>query len=83
MPKARAVLIAAQLLSGYLAWYAVRAVAVHTSRTTYRPSADATPLWIPQLCMAIGCVALRWRFWMRSWRGCGGVSGSLRARLGG
>ena len=65
--KARAVfewgaLIAAQLLSGYLAWYAVRAVWLSYITHDVSPSADATPLWIPQLCMAIGCVAFALAF---------------------
>ena len=65
--KARAVfewgaLIAAQLLSGYLAWYAVRAVWLSYITQDVSPSADATPLWIPQLCMAIGCVAFALAF---------------------
>ena len=65
--KARAVfewgaLIAAQLLSGYLAWYAVRAVWLSYFTHDVSPSADATPLWIPQLCMAIGCVAFALAF---------------------
>ena len=65
--KARAVfewgaLIAAQLLSGYLAWYAVRAVWLSYIMHDVSPSADATPLWIPQLCMAIGCVAFALAF---------------------
>ena len=65
--KARAVfewgaLIAAQLLSGYLAWYAVRAVLLSYITHDVSPSADATPLWIPQLCMAIGCVAFALAF---------------------
>ena len=60
--KARAVfewgaLIAAQVLSGYLAWYAVSSVWLSYITHDVSPSADATPLWIPQLCMAIGCVA--------------------------
>ena len=65
--KARAVfewgaLIAAQVLSGYLAWYAMRAVWLSYTTHDVSPSADATPLWIPQLCMAIGCVAFALAF---------------------
>ena len=75
--KARAVfewgaLIAAQLLSGYLAWYAVRAVWLSYITQDVSPSADATPLWIPQLCMAIGCVAFALAFLdaiVARWRG--------------
>lgn len=48
-------LVAATALSLYLAWFAVRLVWV--SRVTHDVSsaADATPLWIPQLAMALGC----------------------------
>ncbi len=57
-----AALIAAQALSGYLAWYAVRSVWLSYITHDVSPSADATPLWIPQLCMAIGCLAFALAF---------------------
>ncbi|MBI5257977.1 MAG: TRAP transporter small permease [Burkholderiales bacterium] len=45
-------------LALYLAWFACRLV--WTSQLTHdvSPSSDATPLWIPQLAMALGCVGL-------------------------
>jgi TRAP-type C4-dicarboxylate transport system permease small subunit len=51
-------LAAALALSVYLAWFAVRLVWV--SRVTHDIStgSDATPLWIPQLAMAVGCIGL-------------------------
>lgn len=55
-------LIAAQALTGYLAWYAVRSVWLSYITHDVSPSADATPLWIPQLCMAIGCIAFALAF---------------------
>ena len=51
-----AALIAAQLLSGYLAWYAVRRGCQHITQRRIAPRQTPLPLWIPQLCMAIGCV---------------------------
>ncbi|HEY9548286.1 MAG TPA: TRAP transporter small permease [Kiloniellaceae bacterium] len=45
-------------LAGYLAWYAVKMVQVSHSLGDVSESADATPLWIPQLGMAIGAVLL-------------------------
>jgi TRAP-type C4-dicarboxylate transport system permease small subunit len=46
-------------------------------------SADATPLWIPQLCMAIGCAAFALAFLdaiVARWRG---REWFIAARLGG
>ncbi len=58
-------------LTAYVAWYAMRLVWVSYSTHDVSPAADASPLWIPQLAMALGCVgfalsfahalALRWR----------------------
>ena len=50
-------LIAALGLAVYLAWFAMRAVWLSYITHDVSPAADATPLWIPQLSMAIGCVA--------------------------
>jgi TRAP-type C4-dicarboxylate transport system permease small subunit len=62
-PRLQAVLEAWCLAAGvglalYLAWYACKLV--WTSQVTHdvSPSSDATPLWIPQLAMALGCVGL-------------------------
>jgi len=49
-------------LSGYMAWFAVRAVWLSYETHDVSPAADATPLWIPQLCMAIGCTAFALAF---------------------
>ena len=53
---------AAAALASYLAWFAIRLVWV--SRTTHdvSPAADATPLWIPQLAMAMGCAGFALAF---------------------
>ena len=65
-------LIAGLGLSGYLAWFAVRAVWLSYTTHDISPGSDATPLWIPQLCMAIGCVAFALAFLdaiVARWRG--------------
>ena len=65
-------LIAALGLAVYLAWFAMRAVWLSYITHDVSPAADATPLWIPQLCMAIGCVAFALAFLdaiVARWRG--------------
>jgi len=49
-------------ISGYLAWFAVRLVWVSYSLHDVAPTGDATPLWIPQLSMALGCVGVALAF---------------------
>lgn len=55
-------LVAGLGLAGYLAWFAARAVWLSYITHDVSPAADATPLWIPQLTMAIGCVAFALAF---------------------
>lgn len=43
-------------LSIYLAWFAVRLVWQSYMFHDVAPSGDATPMWIPQLTMALGCI---------------------------
>ena len=65
-------LIAALGLAVYLAWFAMRAVWLSHITHDVSPAADATPLWIPQLSMAIGCVAFALAFLdaiVARWRG--------------
>ncbi|MGF1593119.1 MAG: TRAP transporter small permease [Kiloniellaceae bacterium] len=45
-------------LAGYLAWFSVKMVRVSHLLGDVSESADATPLWIPQLGMAVGTVLL-------------------------
>jgi TRAP-type C4-dicarboxylate transport system permease small subunit len=45
-------------LAGYLAWFSVKMVQVSHMLGDVSESADATPLWIPQLGMAVGTVLL-------------------------
>ena len=51
-------LSAAVFLSGLFAWYAVRLAWNSHAFNDVSTSNDATPLWIPQLTMAVGCVIL-------------------------
>ena len=43
-------------LAGYLAWFSVKMVRVSHQLGDVSESADATPLWIPQIAMALGAV---------------------------
>jgi TRAP-type C4-dicarboxylate transport system permease small subunit len=65
-------LAAATALSFYLAWYAVRLVWVSYTTHDVSPAADATPLWIPQVAMALGCAGFALGFLhalVGRWRG--------------
>ena len=53
-----ACLLAGALLCTALAWYACRLVWVSRLTNDVSPASDATPLWLPQLAMAAGCVGL-------------------------
>lgn len=60
-PRGRTVLEYWGLVSGlalavYLAVYAVRLVWISHATHDISTSADASPLWIPQLAMALGCI---------------------------
>ncbi len=48
----------ATALSWYFAWYAIKAVRVSHMINDVSQGQDATPMWIPQLAMAIGTVIL-------------------------
>jgi TRAP-type C4-dicarboxylate transport system permease small subunit len=52
----------AVFLASALAWFAVRLVWVSYTTHDISPSADATPLWIPQITMALGCIGLALAF---------------------
>lgn len=45
-------------LAGYLAWYSIRMVRVSMQIGDVSQAPDATPLWIPQLGMAVGATVL-------------------------
>jgi len=51
-------LIGGSALSAMLALYAVRLVWVSYGTHDVSSASDATPLWLPQLAMALGCVGL-------------------------
>ena len=48
-------LLAGVTLAIFMTWYGARLVWVSYATHDVSPSADATPLWIPQLTMLIGC----------------------------
>ena len=48
-------LAAGLALSGYMSWFAARLVWMSYLTHDVSPGADATPLWIPQIAMALGC----------------------------
>lgn len=65
-------LTVAVLLSGLFAFYAVRLAWQSHQFHDISTSADATPLWIPQLLMVVGTLVLFIAFideWVLEWRG--------------
>jgi TRAP-type C4-dicarboxylate transport system permease small subunit len=48
-------LLAGLAIAVFMTWYAGRLVWVSYTTHDVSPAADATPLWIPQLTMVIGC----------------------------
>lgn len=65
-------LSAAVFLSGLFAFYSVRLAWVSRSIHDISTSSDATPLWIPQIAMAVGTVILFIAFideWVMEWLG--------------
>jgi len=65
-------LTAAVFLAGLFAWFSVRLAYQSLSFNDISTSTDATPLWIPQLSMAIGSVILLIAFideWILQWHG--------------
>jgi len=65
-------LTAAVFLAGLFAWFSTRLAYQSFSFNDVSTSTDATPLWIPQLSMAIGSVILLIAFideWIQQWRG--------------
>jgi TRAP-type C4-dicarboxylate transport system permease small subunit len=59
-------------LTTYVAWYAFRAVWISYVTHDISPAADASPLWIPQLSMAAGCLGFAVAFahaLILKWRG--------------
>jgi TRAP-type C4-dicarboxylate transport system permease small subunit len=54
-------------ISAYLAWFAVRLVWVSYTLHDVAPTGDATPMWIPQLSMALGCLGFALAFAQALW----------------
>ncbi|MBN9372975.1 TRAP transporter small permease [Hydrogenophaga sp. YM1] len=62
----------AVLMSGALAWYSWRLVWQSNTFHDISTAADATPLWIPQVLMGLGCTVLFIALlddWVLEWRG--------------
>ena len=62
----------AVLMSGALAWYSWRLVWQSRTFHDISTAADATPLWIPQILMGLGCTVLFIALlddWVLEWRG--------------
>ena len=62
----------AVLMSGALAWFSWRLVWQSHTFHDVSTAADATPLWIPQILMGIGCTVLLIALldeWALEWRG--------------
>lgn len=55
-------LVAATALTVFVAWYACHTVWLSYLTHDVSPAADASPLWIPQLSMAIGAIGLALAF---------------------
>lgn len=54
-------------LAGYLAWFSLRLVWMSYTLHDVAPTGDATPLWIPQLSMALGAVGFALAFAQALW----------------
>lgn len=62
----------AVLMSGALSWYSWRLVWQSHTFHDISTAADATPLWIPQILMGLGCTVLFIALldeWVLEWRG--------------
>lgn len=60
-------LVVATVLSGYFTWYAVRLVLGSREYNDISQNIDATPLWIPQISMALGLFGLTLAFVEALW----------------
>ena len=66
-------LAAGLALTAFLAWYATRLVWVSHATGDVSQGSDATPLWLPQIALALGCLGLLLGFaeamLVRAWGG--------------
>lgn len=67
-------LLAGVALSAALAFYACRLVWVSWLTHDVSPASDATPLWLPQIAMALGCTGLALALVHALWQRWQGVS---------
>ncbi len=75
-------LVVATGLATFVAWYAVRLVWVSYASHDVSPAADASPLWIPQISMALGCIGFALSFahaLVERWRGGNFIAASSEA----
>lgn len=61
-------------LCAALAFYSARLVWVSWQTHDVSPASDATPLWIPQIAMAVGCTGLVLALVQAAWRRWQGVA---------
>ena len=59
-------------ISLYMAWFAVRLAWVSYTLHDVAPTGDATPMWIPQLSMALGCIGFAIAFIDALWSSLAG-----------
>jgi TRAP-type C4-dicarboxylate transport system permease small subunit len=55
-------LITGLALAAFMTWYSLRLVGVSYLTHDVSPAADSTPLWIPQMTMALGCAGFALAF---------------------
>lgn len=55
-------LLAGTALSLYIAWFSLRLVWISWTTHDVSASSDASPLWIPQIAMALGCIGFALAF---------------------
>lgn len=60
-------------ISCFLAWFSVRLVWFSYTLHDVAATGDATPLWIPQLSMALGCVGFAMAFAQALWARLSGM----------
>jgi len=75
-------LVSGLALSAYMAFFATRLVWVSYLTHDVSPAADATPLWLPQIAMALGCIGFALGFVDALWARVRGVSFFFEAPSG-
>ncbi len=67
-------LAAGMALTTALAFYACRLVLVSWQTHDVSPASDATPLWLPQIPMALGCIGLALALAHAAWQRWQGIA---------